>query len=43
MPVQSLLTRSKFSEPPVQENSPCEYFDMIFDKLLHEKTAKLVA
>ena len=43
MPSQSLFTRSKSSEPPAQEKSPCEYFDMIFDISLHEKTAKLVA
>ena len=35
--------KSKSSEPPVQEKSPCEYFDMIFDISLHEKTEKLVA
>ena len=29
MPVQSLFTGSEFSEPPVEEMSPREYFDMI--------------
>ena len=40
MPVQSLFTGSKFSGPPVEEKSPHEYFDMIFDKSLYEKTAE---
>ena len=29
MPVHYLFTESEFSEPPVEEMSPREYFDMI--------------
>ena len=36
MPVQPLFTESEFSEPPTEEKSPREYFDLIFDKLLYE-------
>ena len=40
MPVHYLFTESEFSEPPVEEMSPREYFDMISLQTIGIKTNK---
>ena len=39
IPVQSSFTGLEFSEPPADEKSPRDYFDMIFDSSLYKKIA----
>ena len=39
IPVQPSFIGLKFSEPPADEKSPHDYFDMIFDSSLYKKTA----